>query len=138
MTRPRAKTKRARPAAWSATGSTQGSKQGVDAYIRKLDGDSKAIVTKLRRLVLSSVPGLEEAMKWSTPVYSKNGLVCWLHVARSHAAIGFYQGASLADPQRLLEGTGKRLRHLKIRKAAEIRPAVITRWVRQAAALNAE
>ena len=37
----------------------------------------------------------------------------------------FYQGALLADPERLLEGTGKRLRHVKIRSLAEAnRPPV--------------
>lgn len=32
-----------------------------------------------------------------------------------HAAIGFYQGADLPDPARLLEGGGKRMRHVKLR-----------------------
>jgi len=39
--------------------------------------------------------------------------------------LGFYQGAVLADPKRLLEGTGKGLRHVKIRSMAEAnRPPV--------------
>ena len=33
----------------------------------------------------------------------------------AHAAIGFYQGADLPDPARLLEGGGKRMRHVKLR-----------------------
>src|SRR4029077_7648109 len=37
----------------------------------------------------------------------------------------FYQGAVLADPERLLEGTGKGLRHVKLRSLAEAkRPSV--------------
>src|SRR6185503_2504772 len=38
---------------------------------------------------------------------------------RGYINLGFYQGALLADPQRLLEGTGKALRHVKIRSLAE-------------------
>ena len=34
---------------------------------------------------------------------------------RSWVNLGFYQGVSLQDPERLLEGTGKKLRHAKIR-----------------------
>ncbi|MDX5332050.1 MAG: DUF1801 domain-containing protein [Caulobacteraceae bacterium] len=34
---------------------------------------------------------------------------------RAHVGVGFYNGAALADPARLLEGTGKRMRHVKIR-----------------------
>jgi hypothetical protein len=44
---------------------------------------------------------------------------------RGYVNLGFYQGALLADPQRLLEGTGKGLRHVKIRSLAEAdRPSV--------------
>src|SRR5678810_937423 len=39
---------------------------------------------------------------------------------RGYVNLGFYQGAALADPQRLLEGTGKGLRHIKIRSLAEV------------------
>ena len=38
---------------------------------------------------------------------------------RAYINLGFYQGAVLADPERLLEGTGKGLRHVKIRSLAE-------------------
>jgi len=44
---------------------------------------------------------------------------------RGYVNLGFYQGALLADPKRLLEGTGKGLRHLKIRSRTDAdRPAV--------------
>jgi hypothetical protein len=44
---------------------------------------------------------------------------------RGYVNLGFYQGAMLADPERLLAGTGKGLRHVKIRALAEAnRPAV--------------
>lgn len=33
----------------------------------------------------------------------------------AHASIGFYEGASLPDPAGLLEGSGKRMRHVKLR-----------------------
>lgn len=33
----------------------------------------------------------------------------------AHAGIGFYEGASLPDPAGLLEGAGKRMRHVKLR-----------------------
>ena len=44
---------------------------------------------------------------------------------RGYVNLGFYQGAVLADPERLLEGNGKGLRHVKIRSLAEAnRPPV--------------
>ena len=38
---------------------------------------------------------------------------------RGYVNLGFYQGAMLADPKRLLEGTGKSLRHVKIRSLTD-------------------
>jgi len=38
---------------------------------------------------------------------------------RGYINLGFYQGAVLADPAKLLEGTGRGLRHVKIRTLAE-------------------
>jgi hypothetical protein len=34
---------------------------------------------------------------------------------KAHANVGFYHGAALADPAHLLEGSGKRMRHVKLR-----------------------
>jgi len=39
----------------------------------------------------------------------------YVNVFRTHVNVGFYQGASLPDPARLLQGTGKRMRHVKLR-----------------------
>jgi len=44
---------------------------------------------------------------------------------RGYINLGFYQGALVKDPEGLLEGTGKGLRHVKIRSLAESnRPAI--------------
>jgi hypothetical protein len=39
----------------------------------------------------------------------------YVNAFKAHVNIGFFQGASLKDPRRLLEGTGKRMRHVKLR-----------------------
>lgn len=43
----------------------------------------------------------------------------------AHAAIGFFQGASLEDPEGLLEGAGKRMRHIKLRWGRPIDEAAL-------------
>ena len=41
--------------------------------------------------------------------------------------LGFYQGADLPDPERLLEGTGAKMRHVKVHSLQDVdRPAVRT------------
>jgi len=39
----------------------------------------------------------------------------YVNAFQAHAAVGFYFGAALPDPASLLEGTGKRMRHVKLR-----------------------
>ncbi len=39
----------------------------------------------------------------------------YVNAFTAHAAIGFFHGAALSDPERLLEGSGKRMRHVKLR-----------------------
>ena len=39
----------------------------------------------------------------------------YIGVQKAHVNLGFYYGAILPDADGLLEGTGKKLRHLKIR-----------------------
>lgn len=58
----------------------------------------------------------------------------YLGVQQSHVNLGFYHGTSLRDPAALLEGTGKSLRHIKIRSAAELRNPAISRLLRAAIA----
>jgi hypothetical protein len=39
----------------------------------------------------------------------------YVNAFKAHASVGFFMGARLPDPAGLLEGTGKRMRHVKLR-----------------------
>jgi len=39
---------------------------------------------------------------------------------KAYASVGFFQGAMLADPAELLEGSGKRMRHVKLRPGQDV------------------
>src|SRR5215510_13162339 len=43
----------------------------------------------------------------------------YVNAFKDHVNVGFYQGAALDDPARLLEGTGKRMRHVKLKPGRE-------------------
>jgi hypothetical protein len=43
----------------------------------------------------------------------------YVNVFRDHVNVGFFHGAALDDPSGLLEGTGKRMRHVKLRLGRE-------------------
>lgn len=97
--------------------------------------DHEAALDALRSMVLSTGDGTVEEIKWGRPCYStKRGLFCYLQKAKSHVAIGFPHGSALEDPDGLLEGTGKDMRHVKLNSADDVRGkhAAITALLQQA------
>jgi hypothetical protein len=44
---------------------------------------------------------------------------------RAHVNVGFFHGATLDDPARLLEGAGKRMRHVKLRWGKPVNAAAL-------------
>jgi hypothetical protein len=57
---------------------------------------------------------------------------CYIAVYASHINLGFYHGASLADPVGVLEGTGKALRHIKIGSLSAAKNPSIVDLIREA------
>ena len=51
---------------------------------------------------------------------------------KSHVNVGFYRGAELADPDNLLEGKGRNMRHVKLRPGAEFDEEALTDLIHNA------
>jgi len=49
----------------------------------------------------------------------------YVNAFKAHVNVGFFQGAALADPAGLLEGTGKRMRHVKLRPGEAVDEAAL-------------
>jgi hypothetical protein len=49
----------------------------------------------------------------------------YVNVFTAHANVGFFYGAELEDPTRLLEGTGKRMRHVKVKPGVDLDSAAL-------------
>ena len=53
----------------------------------------------------------------------------YVNVFRHHVNIGFFTGALIDDPKSMLEGTGKRMRHIKIRPEDDIDSLAVHRLI---------
>ena len=53
----------------------------------------------------------------------------YVNVFTSHVNVGFFLGAELDDPDHLLEGTGKFMRHRKLRPGQEVKAAALTKLI---------
>jgi hypothetical protein len=56
----------------------------------------------------------------------------YVNAFKDHVNVGFFSGASLKDPARLLEGTGKRMRHVKLWPGREVDSAALAQLVEAA------
>jgi hypothetical protein len=88
--------------------------------------DIQAIARALRS-VIASMHGDYIEVAWSRQKIASYGIgpkkmsehYAYIAPQRNYVNLGFYHGAALEDPTGLLEGAGKRLRHVKIRSVAD-------------------
>src|SRR5438067_11390541 len=104
-------------------------------YIAAQTPMQRALLEKLRAIVVKAVPDATASIKWGVPFYQVNGKnVCALASFKEHVGINFFAPpAALADPGKKLEGSGKSNRMLKVRNTADLDKAAIRRWLKAAA-----
>ncbi len=61
-----------------------------------------------------------------------NAPFAYVNVFKSHVNVGFFHGNDLPDPSHLLEGSGKFMRHLKLKPGTPANHAAITRLIEAA------
>jgi hypothetical protein len=117
-----------------AGGPTRASAAEIDSLTGPLDPEQRRLLHTLREVVLTAAPCADERLigGWKVLAYGTGRLVCYVKPRRSEAHVGFYQGASLPDPEGLLRGSGKRMRHLVITPDQPVPERAITALVRAA------
>ena len=80
----------------------------VDAWFDAYDNPQKDLVQAVRRAMLDADPQVTEAIKWKAPTFMyKGNIASFYPKTRAHASLMFHTGATLPDPQGLLEGEGE-------------------------------
>jgi hypothetical protein len=100
----------------------------VTSYIKNAPSPQSDIMEKVRNLIHESVPETVEEFKWGQPVFRKNKDYCYLKTTKSHVNLGFMNFQILNDPEYLLEGTGKQMRHVKLKTTEDIRQDLFKEW----------
>jgi hypothetical protein len=62
----------------------------------------------------------------------RDAAFAYANVFNAHVNVGFFRGAELADPDGLLEGTGKFMRHVKLRPGQRVDDAALRRLIHAA------
>lgn len=109
--------------------------ESFDAYLRDQSASNQKIIRALRKFVARVEPGLVESVKYGNGCWLGEGRpVAYVYADKDHVQFGFLNGSSLKDPKALLEGTARYVRHIKVRRPADIDERAFAALLRQAAA----
>ena len=85
------------------------------------------------------MPGTNETVNaWGIPTFEQKDPFCYFMMGKNHVTFGFHFGTSLEDPEGLLEGTGKNMRHVKLRTSKDLEQKGLRSLVLAAARLKVE
>ena len=112
------------------------SEKTVDRYIEGLEKSKGEIVTKVRQIILDASPNIKESIKWAQPVYESNGPFAYIKALKNDVNFGFWRGIDIVDPKEILQGSGEKMRHIKLKNFTDIDENLFSDFVRQAIELN--
>ncbi|MEW6737414.1 MAG: DUF1801 domain-containing protein [Acidobacteriota bacterium] len=103
----------------------------IESFLASYNQDVRDLAGKVRALIRNVMPMAIEQLDPSANLIgygvdrTYKGLICGITLHKAHVNLMFAKGSELPDPNRLLTGTGKRARHIKIQPGTEIdTPAV--------------
>jgi len=108
----------------------------AEGWYRELGAPQREIAAAMRRLIRSAAPKLEERILWGMPWYLGKEKVFVVMATGQRINLGFWRGTALKDSKGLLEGTGKGMRHVKLRSLGEVRAPAVRALIREALALD--
>lgn len=111
---------------------TVGGNGTFEDVISDASAEVRTIAHAIRALLADVMPNITE-VPWGHQKTAGYGVgpkkmsehFCYIAPQKDHVNLGFMYGADLSDPERLLQGSGKNLRHIKVRSLEDLnRPAI--------------
>ena len=107
----------------------------IEAWLKEHAGELGAIARQWFEAMRGCGDEVRELLHDGCPVACLGDVPFgYVNVYRSHVNVGFFQGAALPDPDRLLQGDGRFMRHVKLKpgtaaNAAAIRALIETAYL---------
>ena len=93
----------------------------IDAWLSREPDELFSIARQWFTVFRQCGEDVNETMHDGCPTACVDGAAFgYVNVFTAHVNVGFFTGAFLEDPHHLLEGTGKRMRHVKLRPDGNI------------------
>jgi hypothetical protein len=108
----------------------------VQAYIAAMPGWKRDVGRRLDALIVRTVPTVQKAVKWNSPLYgiAGKGWFLGVHCYTKYVKVTFFRGTKLR-PLPPGESKMKEIRYLDIREDDELDEKQVASWIRQASKL---
>lgn len=98
----------------------------VEAWFAAPEPETRRLAQLWFERLRAAGPDVREVLHDTYPTACvEEAAFAYVAAFKAHANIGFFQGASLPDPKGLLDGAGKRMRHVKIRWGKPVDEAAV-------------
>ena len=105
----------------------------IDAWMREHRGELGAIAHKWFDAMRNCGDEVRELLHDGCPVACLGDVPFdYVNVFKSHVNVGFFRGAELPDPARILQGSGKMMRHVKLRPGSATDAASLSKLIETA------
>jgi hypothetical protein len=105
----------------------------IDAWMKERSGELGAMAQQWFEVMRKCGDEVRELLHDGCPVACLGDAPFgYVNVFAAHVNVGFFQGAALADPARLLQGSGRFMRHVKLRPGTPINSAALSRLIEMA------
>lgn len=105
----------------------------IDEWFDQQPEDLGAIARRWFALMRACGPDVRELMHDDQPTACiGDAAFAYVDAFTAHVNVGFFRGAALADPNGLLQGTGKYMRHVKLRPGSSVDEQALTALIRTA------
>ncbi|WP_263357465.1 DUF1801 domain-containing protein [Acidicapsa ligni] len=100
----------------------------IDAWFKNHEGELGAIAHQWFEAMRNCGDEVRELMHDGCPVACLGDAAFgYVNIFTSHVSVGFFQGSALPDPAHLLQGTGKFMRHVKLKPATQTNAAALSK-----------
>ena len=105
----------------------------IDAWMKDHAGELGAIALHWFEVMRTCGDEVRELLHDGCPVACLGDAPFgYVNVFTSHVNVGFFRGAALPDPARLLQGEGKFMRHVKLRADTAVNAAALSQLIETA------
>ena len=105
----------------------------IEVWLKAQAGELGSIARQWLDVMRECGPDVRELMHDGCPVAGvEDAPFGYVNAFTSHVNVGFFHGAELPDPAGLMEGSGKSMRHVKLRPGSAINSAALSRLIDEA------